>query len=78
MVGDALLAVTGALRVNYAIFGNMEPALHAHLFPRHADEPEATRRAQPWALDWQGAPSFSDTQHTAFKSRLALELKQRV
>src|ERR1700761_7362777 len=33
-LGDALLAVTGALRINYAMFGNAEPALHAHLFPR--------------------------------------------
>src|ERR1700759_4016473 len=42
-VGDALIAVTGALRINYAIFGNVEPALHAHMFPRRADEPEAMR-----------------------------------
>jgi hypothetical protein len=76
-VGDALLAVTGALRINYAIFGNVEPALHAHMFPRLADEPEAIRSAQPWALDWQSAPSFSETEHAAFKSRLLRELVKR-
>src|SRR3979490_905821 len=27
MVGDALLAVTAALRINYAIFGNVDPPL---------------------------------------------------
>src|ERR1700691_2148546 len=43
LVGDALLAVTGALRINYAIFGNIEPALHAHIMPRYADEPAALR-----------------------------------
>src|SRR3984957_16047988 len=32
-VGDALIAVSGALRINYAIFGNLEPALHAHIVP---------------------------------------------
>jgi diadenosine tetraphosphate (Ap4A) HIT family hydrolase len=32
-----------ALRINYAIFGNLEPALHAHVHPRYADEPEAMR-----------------------------------
>jgi diadenosine tetraphosphate (Ap4A) HIT family hydrolase len=74
LLGDALLAVTGALRINYAIFGNVEPALHAHIFPRHADEPEQIRSAQPWALDWQGAPSFSASQHGAFKNRLARQL----
>lgn len=73
-VGDALLAVTRALRINYAIFGNVEPALHAHIFPRHATEPEATRTAQPWALDWIGAPAYSDTLHGELKRRLAARL----
>ena len=58
-VGDALLEVTGALRINYAMFGNVEPALHAHLFPRYADEPDGTRTAQPFALNWAEAPEFS-------------------
>src|SRR5690348_17585271 len=35
-LGDALLKVTGAVRINYAIFGNVEPALHAHVIPRYA------------------------------------------
>jgi len=30
-LGDALLKVTGATRINYAIFGNQEAALHAHV-----------------------------------------------
>src|SRR5215207_1051940 len=37
-VGDALLKVAGAARINYAIFGNQEPALHAHVVPRYTDE----------------------------------------
>ncbi len=57
-LGDALLKVTGALRINYAIFGNQEPALHAHVIPRYLDEPEALRTAQPWAYDWSAAPAF--------------------
>jgi diadenosine tetraphosphate (Ap4A) HIT family hydrolase len=56
-LGDALLAVTGAVRINYAIFGNLEPALHVHVVPRFADEPEALRTAHPWAYDWNAAPS---------------------
>jgi diadenosine tetraphosphate (Ap4A) HIT family hydrolase len=77
-IGDVLLVVTGAVRVNYAMFGNVEPALHAHMFPRHADEPEAIRSAQPWALDWHAAPGFSEGQHGALKRRLAQELKRRL
>jgi len=51
-LGDALLKVTGATRINYAIFGNQEAALHAHVIPRYVDEPEALRGAQPWAYNW--------------------------
>jgi diadenosine tetraphosphate (Ap4A) HIT family hydrolase len=57
-LGDALLKVTGAVRINYAIFGNQEPALHAHVIPRYADEPEALRGAHPWTYDWRAAAVF--------------------
>ncbi|HVY82556.1 MAG TPA: hypothetical protein VG994_16310 [Steroidobacteraceae bacterium] len=57
-VGDALMKVAGAVRVNYAIFGNVEPALHAHVVPRYVDEPEDKRAAHPWAYDWDAAPVF--------------------
>jgi len=76
LVGDALLAVTAALRINYAIFGNVEPALHAHIFPRRPEEPEATRTAQPWALDWSAAPSYSEAVHGELKRRLAAALRK--
>jgi hypothetical protein len=51
-LGQAVLAVTGAIRINYALFGNVEPALHAHVFPRLASEPEHLRTANPWGYDW--------------------------
>jgi len=57
-LGDALLKVTGAARINYAIFGNQDPALHAHVIPRYLDEPEGLRTEQPWAYDWSAAPAF--------------------
>jgi diadenosine tetraphosphate (Ap4A) HIT family hydrolase len=57
-VGDALLKVTNAIRINYAIYGNIEPALHAHIIPRYADEPEQLRTMQPWAYDWDKAPPY--------------------
>ena len=71
LIGDALLASTAAVRINYAIFGNLEPALHAHVFPRYAAEPNATRTAQPWALDWGLAAPYSDALHGELKSRIA-------
>jgi diadenosine tetraphosphate (Ap4A) HIT family hydrolase len=74
-VGDAVLAATGALRINYAMFGNAEPALHAHVFPRRADEAHGVRTAQPWALDWQAAPEFSPGLHAELQARIASYLK---
>jgi diadenosine tetraphosphate (Ap4A) HIT family hydrolase len=78
MVGDALLATTQALRINYAIFGNVDPALHAHIFPRHATEPEATRTAQPWALDWNAAPIYTEALHGELKRRIAADIRRRL
>jgi len=74
LVGDAILACTSALRINYAMLGNLEPALHAHMIPRYADEPAATRTAQPWALDWNSAPPYSDALHGNLKRRIAAHL----
>jgi catechol 2,3-dioxygenase-like lactoylglutathione lyase family enzyme/diadenosine tetraphosphate (Ap4A) HIT family hydrolase len=69
-LGDAVLAATGALRVNYAIFGNVEPALHAHVVPRYANEPEAQRALQPWALDWSAAPRFEPVRHGDLQGKI--------
>lgn len=63
-VGDALLHVTDAVRINYAMFGNQEPALHAHVFPRYHDEPEALRTQHPWAYDWSRGPQFDPHVHS--------------
>jgi diadenosine tetraphosphate (Ap4A) HIT family hydrolase len=76
LAGDALLATTRALRINYAMFGNVEPALHAHIFPRRASEPEGVRTVQPWALDWDGAPAYSEALHGELRRRLAVKLGQ--
>jgi diadenosine tetraphosphate (Ap4A) HIT family hydrolase len=54
LIGDALLEVTGAYRINYAILGNSDPALHAHIVPRYPDEPADLRRGLPW--DYLRAP----------------------
>lgn len=49
IIGDALLETTDAFRINYEILGNTDPALHAHLFPRYAWEPD----------DYRKGPAFS-------------------
>ena len=76
-VGDALLAITGAARINYEILGNLEPALHAHLFPRYDDEPEELRTKPIWFYDWPAARDFDPQEDRAFMDQLAGELKRR-
>lgn len=75
LTGDAVLTCTAALRINYALFGNLEPALHAHIVPRMPDECAATRTLQPWALDWNLAPPYSDAAHGELKARIAAQLR---
>src|SRR4030042_4534591 len=44
IIGDALMEVTGAYRINYEILCNTDPFLHSHIFPRYMTEPEDWRR----------------------------------
>jgi diadenosine tetraphosphate (Ap4A) HIT family hydrolase len=74
-LGDAVLAVTGAERINYEILGNVEPALHAHVIPRYAWEPPARRRTAVWLHDWTAAPPFSPEGHAQLLHTLAQRLR---
>jgi diadenosine tetraphosphate (Ap4A) HIT family hydrolase len=74
-LGDAVLAVTGAERINYEILGNVEPALHAHVIPRYATEPPARRRTAVWLHDWTAAPPFSPDTHGRLLQALAEQLR---
>jgi len=76
-VGDALLIITGATRINYEILGNLEPALHAHLFPRYGDEPLELRTRPIWFYDWKAAPPFDPQRDRPFMEQLDRELKHR-
>ena len=60
-LGDAVLAETGAERINYEILGNVEPALHAHVIPRHATEDPELRKKPVWLHDWSTATPFSES-----------------
>jgi diadenosine tetraphosphate (Ap4A) HIT family hydrolase len=73
-LGDALVRTTAPIRINYAIFGNLEPALHAHVIPRYRSEPENMRTQQPWAYDWNAAPAFDVNAATPLIKALRVEL----
>ena len=72
-LGDAILEETGAERINYEILGNVEPALHAHVIPRHASENPDLRRKPVWLHDWSTAPGV-DEEAVALARRLAARL----
>jgi diadenosine tetraphosphate (Ap4A) HIT family hydrolase len=76
-VGDAVLQVTGAERLNYELLGNVEPALHAHVIPRYAWEPAERRRQPVWLHDWAAAPPFDHVAHADLTRRLADHLQGR-
>lgn len=77
-LGDAVLRVTRALRINYAIFGNLEPALHAHVIPRYHDEPAQYATTHPWAYDWNAAPAFDAGEHGELRDRIHAALGSAV
>lgn len=76
ILGDVLLAVTGASRINYEILGNSEAALHAHVFPRYATEPEERRRKPVWFYDWDNAPKFNLERDQPLMIEIAETIKQ--
>ncbi|WP_242168082.1 MULTISPECIES: HIT domain-containing protein [unclassified Pseudomonas] len=73
-LGDAVLAATGALRMNYEILGNSEPELHCHLFPRYATEPDDKRKMPVWFYDWKTATPYAETQHGELRKKIAQRL----
>jgi diadenosine tetraphosphate (Ap4A) HIT family hydrolase len=77
VLGDALLEVTGAARINYEILGNSEAALHAHVFPRYMTEPEEKRRKPVWFYHWDSAPPFDLERDQPLMSKIAAAIKQR-
>ena len=63
LIGDALMEVTDAVRINYQILGNLLPVLHAHICPRYAWEPDALRRGSTADYDKSGGPRFDAEKH---------------
>jgi len=73
-LGDAVLAATHAARINYAILGNQDPALHAHVFPRYAHEPAVRATDTPFSYDWDAAPAFDAERDRELRDRIHAEL----
>ncbi len=77
LVGDALLELTDAVRMNYEMLGNLEPALHAHVFPRYDDEAESLRTKPVWFYDWDAGPRFDAKRDGELMRGMAAYLRGR-
>lgn len=80
LLGDAVLAATGAERINYLILCNMAPELHAHVIPRFASEDPEKRRLGPFEAYAFGASPKLDAEgaHAALMGAIRDELLARV
>jgi len=76
-LGDAVLAATEAVRINYEMLGNQEPSLHAHLFPRYDAESEELRTSPIWFYDWEAAPMWTADVYGALCEAIQMELSDR-
>ena len=75
-LGDALLALTPAARINYEILGNQEPALHIHVCPRYDDEPAQLRTRPIFFYDWDAAPRFDAGRDGALMAAIRAMLQE--
>ncbi len=78
-IGDALLSVTNAYRINYEIQGNSDQALHAHVFARYQAEDAERRRGPVWMYEpaLRSSHPFDPTVHGELRVALAKWLAER-
>jgi diadenosine tetraphosphate (Ap4A) HIT family hydrolase len=77
LLGRALQDVTGCARVNYSVYGNTDPFLHAHVFARYVWEDAEKVKSPVWlsySADERNAVEFNLGQH----GDLQLELRKRL
>jgi diadenosine tetraphosphate (Ap4A) HIT family hydrolase len=80
LIGDALMEVTGAYRINYAIAGNRDPYLHTHIVPRYMSEPLEYRNVLPWSYPQKMMDSmpFDPARDKDLMQQLARAIQKRV
>ena len=80
VIGDALLEVTGAYRINYEILGNTDPALHAHIIPRYVTEPDERRIGPAFFYDkaYRDSKPFDFERDKALMDELAASIQRRL
>lgn len=70
---QAIEKTTGCSRVNFAILGNREPHVHAHLIPRYPDNEEFPD-CSPWNDKREKAPMIEAARNDLV-SEIAVSLR---
>lgn len=80
LLGDAIQLVNNPIRMNYAILGNGDHYLHAHLFPRYDWEPEEYKTGTVWSYPkgtlTDSRYSLSEEKHGPMKEKIKETLLQ--
>ena len=80
IIGDALLEETDAYRINYEILGNLDPALHTHIFPRCRHEPESYQKGPVYCYsrEQRASRQFDLERDRDLMQRLASAIRSRI
>jgi diadenosine tetraphosphate (Ap4A) HIT family hydrolase len=74
-IGDALLHATGAYRINYETWCNLDPELHTHVVPRFKTEPDEKRVLPACkAYDYAAARAFDPEMDRELVEKLRAQL----
>lgn len=78
LLGDAILASTDAIRINYDILGNTDAYLHAHVFPRFDWEVLERKKMPVWLYDksnWSNEETaYTPEKHDALRTKILMNL----
>ena len=77
LIGDALLEVTDAIRINYQVLGNLDPILHAHVCPRYEWEDPALLKGPTACYDKTKGPMFDAERDRELMSRIRQSIDSR-
>lgn len=81
-MGDAVMRACRPMprRINYEMLGNLEPALHAHVFPRYEHERDTMRTKPVWLYGdemWKSPEhAFDPRKHGKLQRALAKALEE--
>lgn len=78
LIGDAVQDVCEPRRLNYSIYGNSDPFLHAHIFPRYDWEPEERMAYPVWQypeVKWKSERyQYTDEWHGKMRERIGRKI----